>query len=1381
MTRLRSSIIVFLIFIVVTVGVILLSNPTPLSSTEQAKKIQRREDVTGGTALRIMPLGDSITWGVGQDDTDGNAYRGQLFDRLSGSTLTFIGSNPHGSMAQNQNEGHPGATINGIAEAAKASLPQRPNVILIHAGTNDLFKSPTQEEPYDQAPNRLGNMLDQIISACPDATILVAQIIHDDDDSGGSGRVATYNAQIPAVVAARVAKGHQNIAVVDMTMLGSHDEMVGIHPKDSTYKKMGDIFFDGIKDAASKGWIKDPVGPDPGHGGSSGAQKCLSGLFLYQPDGGKIEATGVGHNGNQKFTNNWGPRVPVASGLGNYTGIRLADLDGDGRADYLWVDPKTGAMRASLNRIGLIENNWLPVYDGKDLVTGVGKGEGVHFADVNGDGRAVRDTLVYRVSGAPSTILTMNQEYLYVYDDGHVDMWINGGPIGSGGWNFYGPTQFAAGNVAKANQKNVMFADINGDNRTDYVVKSDTGALTVFLNIGKAGSDEHKLVPFGQIASGLGNSAVVLADLDGDGRDDYLMWDKGGGLSGYLNIRGKSEGLPNWIRQGGDNDIARGSNTKPEYLRLADMDGDGKDDYCILDPKTGGIDVQYNGGSADTSTNGDGVIFADLTGSGKDDYVFVDTNGALTVYVNGGPNPQGGWIWYPQNNNQPIANGAGAQRHQVRLADLNGDGKADFIIVDDTGSAVAYQNNGPDPNSPDGWKWDGLGPIASGIGDGAGVRFADINGDGRADFIHLDKDGVAVVYINDAGGRIPSWDPLNDKKPVALGVGGYRQDIRFADVTGDGKADYLWVHPEDGSVDVYVNVIGELESNWVPLQDQLASGIGFSSASVQFARLDDSGRAGYIPIIPESGAFAPYLNGCKNLAPASDTSSPGGGGGSGGGGSGGSGGGGSGGGGGGSGGGGNGAGNASGQSEGPTVYIDPSIWTTQGPVAQCKQPCTLVLPPFQLQSTLTLSWPPITTSVLSSSGGTVRTKTTVLSIPPVTTTAIDFWPITIGPDDKEPATITPQQSVMPPSTLITLPATEASIQITESTASTTTSYSIVPPVFPTSSHVITFQPQPTVSAPIPPPGPPPGGGPSPISFKSGDPGPICQSNCGHINCDFGCGGGGRGGGGGGGGCGCGGGKSGGRGGSGGSGNPDDPNEPDDNKTSSTSSSSSTSSCSTTTTTGCDTICTVEGDDCYTTCHNLTHDCRPAPTQPPVFDLDWSGPQFAITDDEAAAISSVAAFMNPILNSFDPVVYGSKTFTDGLATKTSTGLTNPIATVPRKPKPGPQAACEVQSNGSGRRYRPGQVYVNYDIPDRGEDFRQALIKDCRINGDGWLVSESKRQFTTAEGTKWTATQFYNFDINLLSAQDAECIKEAVKDSKGPTEMPDCVFVNKVVPG
>ena len=110
-------------------------------------------------------------------------------------------------MSNNQNEGHPGATISQIQGYAANSLNERPNIVLIHAGTNDMNPSPPPE-PYDGAPDRLNSLINAVIATCPDATILVAQIIHA-KDAEVDARIKTFNDKIPGIASAQVAKGHK--------------------------------------------------------------------------------------------------------------------------------------------------------------------------------------------------------------------------------------------------------------------------------------------------------------------------------------------------------------------------------------------------------------------------------------------------------------------------------------------------------------------------------------------------------------------------------------------------------------------------------------------------------------------------------------------------------------------------------------------------------------------------------------------------------------------------------------------------------------------------------------------------------------------------------------------------------------------------------------------------------------------------------------------------------------------------------------------------------------------------------------------------------------------------------------------------------------------
>jgi lysophospholipase L1-like esterase len=91
---------------------------------------------------------------------------------LSGAPVQYIGSQRSGNMTDNFNEGHPGAIISQIAGFANQSLPQRPNLILLMAGTNDMIKD---VDPAN-APERLGSLLDECLAACLDAVIITAQL-----------------------------------------------------------------------------------------------------------------------------------------------------------------------------------------------------------------------------------------------------------------------------------------------------------------------------------------------------------------------------------------------------------------------------------------------------------------------------------------------------------------------------------------------------------------------------------------------------------------------------------------------------------------------------------------------------------------------------------------------------------------------------------------------------------------------------------------------------------------------------------------------------------------------------------------------------------------------------------------------------------------------------------------------------------------------------------------------------------------------------------------------------------------------------------------------------------------------------------------------------
>ena len=214
---------------------------------------------TSASPCKILPFGDSITYGV---NDEGNAgYRGPLFASAvaAAQKITFTGSLSNGPNTVSgqtfpkNNEGHSGWGISevtpysggnaGIATvipspALSSGSGGVPNIILLHIGTNDSGSFTATQMTSD-----LSGLLDKIIANAPNALLVVAQIIPL--GYGTNDVIKTYNQALPGLVQQRAAAG-KHVALVDMytgfntsTMLGSDS----IHPNSTGYKFMADHWY----------------------------------------------------------------------------------------------------------------------------------------------------------------------------------------------------------------------------------------------------------------------------------------------------------------------------------------------------------------------------------------------------------------------------------------------------------------------------------------------------------------------------------------------------------------------------------------------------------------------------------------------------------------------------------------------------------------------------------------------------------------------------------------------------------------------------------------------------------------------------------------------------------------------------------------------------------------------------------------------------------------------------------------------------------------------------------------------------------------------------------------------------------------------------------
>lgn len=231
-----------------------------LDRSRGSRHISRQAAIAPGIPLKVLAVGDSITQGF--KSTDGNGYRLHLLGSLidAGSQVSYVGSQRSGNMENNANDGFVGWTISEIAEGARPDFKLLPNVVLLHAGTNDMDKDPAPE-PYDTAPERLASLVDEILGAIPEVTLVVAQIVQS-GNPGTRDRIPAYNAAISGILNERAAKGSKILAI-DMSSIGvgGSNLIDNLHPNDKRYELMAGFWFEALKQASEKGWITAPCEP----------------------------------------------------------------------------------------------------------------------------------------------------------------------------------------------------------------------------------------------------------------------------------------------------------------------------------------------------------------------------------------------------------------------------------------------------------------------------------------------------------------------------------------------------------------------------------------------------------------------------------------------------------------------------------------------------------------------------------------------------------------------------------------------------------------------------------------------------------------------------------------------------------------------------------------------------------------------------------------------------------------------------------------------------------------------------------------------------------------------------------------------------------------
>ncbi|KAK8085967.1 Integrin alpha N-terminal [Apiospora phragmitis] len=846
-----------------------LTDLTPVSYTT------KRASNGNTPQLRILSLGASIVWGTGS--SNGNGFRKPLRDQLRywGYDVNMVGSRNNGEFKDNDVEATNGLLVDGIHSASRRSYGYNPNVVIINGGTNDCIQN------IDVA--NIGGRMESLITdfwtqeGMGDTWVLLTALIATGVDTCIQN-VDSINSQYSDLVDRLRSEGRKiDFHTIDSVVVG--DLVDNIHPNDYGFSKMAASLAVAIDRVANQGTITEaaPMRPSTPDENNTCDKKLGSGQYagaLTQRGSGLSDGTyqhsslgiGQGHlwSHESAFDQNqfFFARLWTAQRddlLAWYRPNDDADIvyvtwknDGGYNADGYWNFRRLGDMPTpTFCRI-----------------------RGVHWADFNGDGL---------------------DDFACISPNGDLWVSINKGDGTADRWPSFKVLGKIKENVGFA-QDRVRLADIDGDGRTDYCVIQNDGALRCYRNGWVEDFPEYWQdlgVQFSNAENHDDIAGVRFEDINGDGRDDWMWVSEEGQIVTFTNNRDCTKGIDGsrlpYTHRGMIDYANEGRDVGRHRIHLARITGGlghanpseflpPLKDYVWMEHVKEGdkhkfyMRVWQNVGGGATKMEADGDKYCNMMGheNGMMDYIWTLSTGEMTIYPNAGKksitDPESFWgpsavIWTPPQK---------INRRQLHLTDWDGDGSCDIVWVNEEANNHVekvwinqYKRTGS-------WDWQMLdnpadqlscsqrnGPALTDLA----VRFADITGDGRGDYLCLEKDGRVTGFIREAGGDWRGGQiKFSEKKD--------RANLRWADINGDGRDDMIWINKYTGDGEIWYNnglftspdPSGSL-FHWLPQGILMAGNV--QGACIHYPDLDGDGRADLHSILsPQLNTAETWFNLC---------------------------------------------------------------------------------------------------------------------------------------------------------------------------------------------------------------------------------------------------------------------------------------------------------------------------------------------------------------------------------------------------------------------------------------------------------------------------------------------------------------------------------------
>ena len=358
------------------------------------------------------------------------------------------------------------------------------------------------------------------------------------------------------------------------------------------------------------------------------------------------------------------------------------------------------------------------------------------------------------------------------------------------------------------NPSSMAVRDVNGDGIPDLVVANEcgtgsctTGVVEVFL--GEGDGTFKSPVSFG--SGGLGPSAVVIADVNGDGKFDLVVTNEcadssctNGAVSVLLGNGNGSFNTAVSYNSGG---------LRASSVAVGDLNGDGKLDLAVANGcdlsdecASGGVGILLGDGKGNFSLSGvygsggqfaSSVALGDLNRDGKLDLVVASgcssnancTVGTVGVLLNEGNGTFRAAVTY---------NTGEQQADSVALTDVNRDGNLDLIV----GNECSNQNCTTGTVSVLLGKGNGTFQTAVNYGSGGtgavSVTTADLKGDRKSDLVVTNECDSDADCLNGTVSVLAGKGDGTFQAAVSYSSNAlYPNSVAVADVNGDGRPDLL--------------------------------------------------------------------------------------------------------------------------------------------------------------------------------------------------------------------------------------------------------------------------------------------------------------------------------------------------------------------------------------------------------------------------------------------------------------------------------------------------------------------------------------------------------------------------------------------------------------